>query len=141
MRFVVLCMTMQTLSQAAPSTTTDDAAQNRSLYQSIQVAGLVAPFVDTLSRTQNLDAVWVVAFPFADMAHPTRPTLKLSTAIKRAEQAGTMEHMRVDSLESARSALVKASRYSDWTELSNAPLVELLDVAIAQKRTAVACRQ
>ena len=65
------------------------------------------------------------------MAHPTRPTLKLSTAIKRAGQAGTMEHMRVDSLESARSALAKASRYSNWTEVSHAPLLELLDSAIA----------
>ena len=107
------------------------AAESRSRYQTIQVAGLVAPFVDALSRTPDLDAVWAVAFPFVEMAHPTRPTLKLSTAIKRAWQAGTMEHMRVDSLESARSALAKASSYSNWTEVSHAPLLELLDSAIA----------
>ncbi len=127
-------MTTQNLAPTTPSTTTTATdAENRSRYQTLQVAGLVAPFVDALSRTHNLDAVWVVAFPFDEMAHPARPTLKLSTAIKRAEQAGTMEHMRVDSLESARSALVKASRYSDWTEKSCAPLLELLDIAIAEK--------
>ena len=69
------------------------------------------------------------------MVYPTRPTLKLSTVIKRAEQAATVEHMRVDSLKSARSALAKASRYSDWTEKSHAPLLELLDLAIAQKKS------
>jgi hypothetical protein len=42
--------------------------------------------------------------------------------------------MRVDSLESARSALAKASHYSDWTEASYAPLLELLDIAIAAKK-------
>jgi hypothetical protein len=126
-------MTMQNLASTVLSTDTT-TAESRSRYQTIQVAGLVAPFVDALSRTDNLDAIWVVAFPFVEMAHPTRPTLKLSTVIKRAEQAGTMEHMRVDSLESARSALVKASRYSDWTERSYAPLLELLDITIAAKR-------
>ncbi|MES2582592.1 MAG: hypothetical protein V4627_07740 [Pseudomonadota bacterium] len=125
---------MQTITPTAPSSDTTIAAESRSLYQTIQVAGLVAPFVDALSRTHNLDAVWVVAFPYVEMAHPTRPTLKLSTVIKRAEQAATMEHMRVDSLESARSALAKASQYSDWTEASYAPLLELLEIAIAAKR-------
>lgn len=127
-------MTTQTLAPTIPSTTTATDAENRSRYQTIQVAGLVAPFVDALSRTHNLDAVWAVAFPFDEMAHPTRPTLKLSTVIQRAGRAGTMEHMRVDSLESARSALAKASHYSDWTEASYAPLLELLDIAIAQKK-------
>jgi len=130
-------MITQNLPQVASSTTNDIAAKSRSLYQTIQVAGLVAPFVDALSQSHNLDAIWVVAFPFEDIAHPARPTLKLSTVMKRAEQAGTMEHMRVDSLESARSALVKACSYSDWTEKSCAPLVELLDIAIAQKRSAI----
>lgn len=128
-------MTTQTLAPTAPSTTTATDVENRSRYQNIQVAGLVAPFVDALSRTHNLDATWVVAFPFEEMAHPARPTLKLSTVIKRAEQAATMEHMRVDSLESARSALAKSSHYSDWTEKSHAPLLELLDIAIAQKKS------
>ena len=128
-------MTTQTLAPTALSTTMATDAENRSRYQTIQVAGLVAPFVDALSRTHNLDAVWVVAFPFEEMAHPTRPTLKLSTVIKRAEQAATMEQMRVDSLESARSALALACQYSDWTEKSHAPLLELLDVAIAQKKS------
>lgn len=129
-------MPTQTLAPTAPSTTTTATdAENRSRYQTIQVAGLVVSFVDVLSRTHNLDAVWVVAFPFEEMAHPERPSLKLSTVIKRAEQAGTMEHIRVDSLESARSALAKASRYSDWTEKSHAPLLELLDIAIAQKKS------
>ncbi len=127
-------MITQNLAPTVPSTDTT-AAESRSRYQTIQVAGLVAPFVDALSRTHNLDAIWAVAFPFAEMAHPTRPTLKLSTVIKRAEQAATMEHMRVDSLESARSALVQTSRYSDWTETSYAPLLELLDIAIAAKRS------
>ena len=127
-------MTTQNLAHTDPSNTTATDAENRSRYQTIQVAGLVAPFVDALSRTHNLDAVWVVAFPFDEMAHPTRPTLKLSTVIKRAEQAGTMENLRVDSLESARSALAKASHYSDWTEASYAPLLELLDIAIAAKK-------
>ncbi len=127
-------MTTQNLAHTVPSNTTATDAENRSRYQTIQVAGLVAPFVDALSRTHNLDAVWVVAFPFDEMAHPTRPTLKLSTVIKRAEQAGTMENLRVDSLESARSALAKASHYSDWTEASYAPLLELLDIAIAAKK-------
>lgn len=122
------------LPQVATSSNIDMAAETRSLYQTIQVAGLVAPFFDALSRSDNLDAIWVVAFPFDDISHPARPTLKLSTVIKRAEQAGTMEHMRVDSLESARTALVKACRYSDWTEKSYAPLLELLDIAIAQTR-------
>lgn len=130
-------MTTHTPSQAAPSSTTDAAAQSRSLYQSIQVAGLVAPFVEALSQSHNLDAIWVVAFPFEEMAHPARPTLQLSTVIKRAGQAGTMEHMRVDSLESARAALVKASHYSDWTAVAYAPLLELLDMAIAQRPAAV----
>lgn len=126
-------MITQNLPQAAPSTSPDISAETRSLYQTVQVAGLVAPFVDALSRSHDLDAIWVVAFPFNDIAHPARPTLKLSTVIKRAEQAGTMEHMRVDSLESARSALIVASSYSDWTATSYAPLLELLDIAIAQK--------
>lgn len=111
-----------------------NAAQCRSHYQTMQVAGLVAPFVSALTRSHNLDAIWVVAFPFDEMAHPAHPTLKLSVVIKRAGHAGTMEHIRVDSLESARSALVKASRYSDWTEKSYVPLLELLDIAIAEKR-------
>ena len=128
-------MTTQTLAPTAPPITTATEAENRSLYQTIQVAGLVAPFVDALSRAHNLDAVWVVAFPFEEMAHPARPTLKLSTVIKRAEQAATMEHIRVDSLETARSALAKASQYSDWTEKSHAPLLELLDIAIAHKKS------
>jgi hypothetical protein len=128
-------MTTQNLASTASSTPTATDAENRSRYQTIQVAGLVAPFVDALSRTHNLDATWVVAFPFEEMAHPLRPTLKLSTVIKRAEQAGTMEHIRVDSLESARSALVKACLYSDWTEKSHAPLLELLDIAIAAKKS------
>lgn len=128
-------MTTQTLAPTAPSTTTAADAETRSRYQTIQVAGLVAPFVDALSRTHNLDAVWVVAFPFEEMTHPARPSLKLSTVIKRAEQAGTMEHIRVDSLESARSALTKACQYSDWTEKSHAPLLELLDIAIAHKKS------
>ena len=122
------------LPQVATSSNIDMAAETRSLYQTIQVAGLVAPFFVALSRSDNLDAIWVVAFPFDDISHPARPTLKLSTVIKRAEQAGTMERMRVDSLESARSALVKACRYSDWTEKSYAPLLEILDIAIAQTR-------
>lgn len=126
-------MTPQNLSPAALSATAVTEAENRSLYQTIQVAGIVAPFVDALSRSHNLDAVWVVSFPFDEMVHPTRPTLKLSTVIKRAEQAGTMEHIRVDSMESARSALEKACRYSDWTQVSYAPLLELLDLAIADK--------
>lgn len=130
-------MILQNLSQDDTSITTDIAAETRSLYQTIQVAGLVAPFVDALSRSDNLDAIWVVAFPFDDIAHPARPTLKLSSVIKRAEQAGTMEYMRVDSLESARSALVKASNYSDWTERSYVPLLELLDIAIAQTQPVV----
>ncbi len=128
-------MTTHNLAPTAPSLDATTTAESRSRYQAIQVSGLVAPFVDALSRTHNLDAVWVVAFPFAEMTHPTRPTLKLSTVIKRAEQAATMEHMRVDSLESARSALVKNSRYSEWTEKSYAPLVELLDIAVAAKRS------
>ena len=48
----------------------------------------MAPFVDTLSLTTT----WMVAFP------------------KRADQAATIEHMRVVSLVSARSKLAKASR-------------------------------
>lgn len=131
-------MTLQNFSTATPSTTSTaiDAttAEQRNRYQTLQVSGIVAPLVDALQRSHNLDAVWVVAFPFDEMAHPTRPTLKLSTVIKRAEHAGVMEHVRVDSLESARSALVKASRYSDWTEKSYVPLLELLDIAIAGKR-------
>lgn len=129
-------MTTQNLAPAAPSSTDTTAAESRILYQTIQVAGLVAPFVDALNRSHNLDAVWVVPFSFTEMAHPTRPTLKLSTVIKRAGQAGTLEHIRVDSLESARSALVKASNYSDWTEASTVPLLQLLDIAIADKRAA-----
>jgi hypothetical protein len=128
-------MTTQNLAPTASFTPTATDAENRNRYQTIQVAGLVAPFVDALSRTLNLDATWVVAFPFEEMVHPLRATLKLSTVIKRAEQAGTQEHIRVDSLESARSALVKACRYSDWTEKSHAPLLELLDIAIAAKKS------
>lgn len=123
-------MNTHNLSKAIPSTTADV----RDRYQQIQVAGLVAPFVDALSRRSNLDAIWAVAFPFEERAHPTRPTLKLSVVIKRAEHAAGIEQMRVDSLESARSVLVKAGRYSDWTERSYAPLLELLDIAIADKR-------
>ena len=120
-------MNTHTLSQAIQSNPTDSRAR----YQHIQVAGLVAPFVQALSRKGNLDAVWAVAFPFEEMAHPERPSLKLSVVIKRAMQEAGIEHMRVDSLESARSVLVKASRYSDWTERAYAPLLELLDIAIA----------
>lgn len=124
-------MTTQHLSQAIHPNT----AESRSRYQTIQVAGLVAPMVDALTRAHNLDAIWVVAFPFEDMVHPSHSTLKLSVVIHRAQQAAVMEHMRVDSLESARSALVKASRYSDWTEKSYVPLLELLDIAIADKKS------
>lgn len=124
------------LPKTSPFTNDSDnnAAESRNRYQTIQVAGLVAPFVSALSYTPNLDAIWAVAFPFDEMAHPAHPTLKLSVVIKRAGHAGTMEHMRVDSLESARSALVKAGHYSDWTERSYIPLLELLDIAIADKR-------
>lgn len=125
---------MTTLHLPKTSPSNNNATQNRSRYQTLQVAGLVAPFVSALTRTHNLDAIWAVAFPFDEMAHPAHPTLKLSAVIKRAGYAGTMEHMRVDSLESARSALVKASQYSDWTEKSYVPLLELLDMAIAEKR-------
>lgn len=124
-------MNTQNLSKAIPSNTADI----RDRYQHIQVAGLVAPFMDALSRRGNLDAIWAVTFPFDEMAHPTRPTLKLSVVITRAEREAAIEHMRVDSLESARSVLVKASRYSDWTERAYAPLLELLDIAIADKRS------
>lgn len=123
-------MNTQNLSKAVPSNTADV----RDRYQHIQVAGLVAPFVDALSRRGNLDAIWAVAFPFKEMVHPARPTLKLSVVIKRAEREAAIEHMRVDSLESARSVLVKAGRYSDWTERAYVPLIELLDIAIADKR-------
>jgi|GEM_PF-1888246 len=123
-------MNTHNLSKAIPSNTADV----RDRYQHIQVAGLVAPFMDALSRRGNLDAIWAVAFPFEEMAHPTRPTLKLSVVIKRAEHEAGIEHMRVDSLESARSVLVRASRYSDWTERAYVPLLELLDIAIADKR-------
>lgn len=123
-------MNTQNLSKAVPSNTADV----RDRYQHIQVAGLVAPFVDALSRRGNLDAIWAVAFPFEEMVHPARPTLKLSVVIKRAEREAAIEHMRVDSLESARSVLVKAGRYSDWTERAYVPLIELLDIAIADKR-------
>ena len=126
-------MTTLHLPKTSPSTN-NKAAQSRNRYQTLQTAGLVAPFVSALTRTHNLDAIWAVAFPFDEMAHPAHPTLKLSVVIKRAGYAGTMEHMRVDSLESARSALVKASQYSDWTEKSYVPLVELLDLAIVDTR-------
>jgi hypothetical protein len=122
------------ITQNTPTTAPSTTAHGRSLYQAIQVAGLVAPLVGALSRTTNLDAIWVVAFPFHEMAHPSRPTLKLSAVIKRAEQAAVMEQLRVDSLESAKVALLKASHYSDWTERAYAPLFELLDIAIADKR-------
>lgn len=123
-------MNTHNLSKAVPSNTADV----RDRYQHIQVAGLVAPFVDALYRRGNLDAIWAVAFPFEEMVHPARPTLKLSVVIKRAEHVAGIEQMRVDSLESARSLLVKASRYSDWTERAYVPLIELLDIAIADKR-------
>ncbi|MEO7105670.1 MAG: hypothetical protein ABIZ09_04790, partial [Rhodoferax sp.] len=110
------------------------AAESRNRYQNVQVSGFVAPMVDALSRSHDLDAIWAVAFPFDEMTHPSRPTLRLSAVIKRAEYAGTMEHMRVDSLESARSALAKSSHYSDWTERSYAPLLELLDIAVAARK-------
>ncbi|MES2951240.1 MAG: hypothetical protein V4858_22125 [Pseudomonadota bacterium] len=110
-------------------------AESRNRYQAIQVAGLVAPFVDALNRADNLDAVWAIPFSFEESVHPSHPTLKLSTVIKRAEQAAVIEHMRVDSLASARSALIKVSQYSDWTQRSYAPLLELLDIAIAGKRS------
>lgn len=41
--------------------------------------------------------------------------------------------IRVDSLDSARSALVMACRYSEWTEKFHAVLLGLLNVAIAEK--------
>lgn len=123
---------MNTQLPLTPIQTTN--SESRDLYQRIQVAGLVAPFVDGLSRRGNLDAIWAIAFQFEEMAHPTRPTLKLSVVIKRAEHEAGIEHMRVDSLESARSVLVRASRYSDWTERAYVPLLELLDIAIADKR-------
>jgi hypothetical protein len=126
-------MITQHLPKTTPSNN-NSAAQSRSRYQTLQVAGLVAPFVSALARTPNLDATWAVAFPFDEMAHPAHPTLQLSVVIKQAAYAGTMEHMRVDSLESARSALVTASQYSDWMEKSSVPLLELLDIAIAEKR-------
>lgn len=131
---------LSTAIDTGSNTASDVAAESRNLYHAIQVAGLVAPLVGSLSQSHSLDAIWVVAFPFADIAHPTRPTLTLRTVIRRAELAGTKEHLRVDSLESARSALVKASDYSDWTAASYAPLLELLDIAIAQKRAAVFTR-
>lgn len=124
-------MNTQNLSEAIQFNTTE----RRSVYQRVQVAGLVAPFVDALSRVGNLDAIWAIPFEFEEMVHPSRPTLKLSVAIKRAGQAAANEHMRVDSLESARSALAKASHYSEWTQRSYAPLVELLDIAIADRRS------
>lgn len=126
---------MQTMNTLKLSQTIQSSpANSRDLYQQIQVAGLVAPFVQTLAQSGNLDAIWAVAFPFEEMAHPTRPSLKLSVVIKRAMHEAGIEQMRVDSLESARSVLVKASRYSDWTERAYAPLLELLDIAIADKR-------
>lgn len=131
MRFVMQTMNTHHLSQAIQS----NPADSRERYQKIQVAGLVAPFVHALTRTGNLDAIWAVAFPFEEMVHPTRPTLKLSVVIKRAMQDAGRELMRVDSLESARSVLIEASRYSDWTERAYVPLLELLDLAIADKRS------
>lgn len=131
MRFVMQTMNTHKLSQTIQS----NPADSRDRYQEIQVAGLVAPFVHTLTRTGNLDAVWAITFPFEEMAHPARPTLQLSAVIRRAMQQAAMEQMRVDSLESARSVLVKASRYSDWTERAYAPLLELLDIAIADKQS------
>lgn len=112
-----------------------DIAERRDTYQRIQVAGIVGPFVDELSRTRNLDAVWAVAFPYVNIVHPLRPTLTLSGVIKRAEREAAIEHMRVDSLESARRVLIKAGNYSEWTEKSYAPLVELLDMAISNTRS------
>nr|WP_295770160.1 hypothetical protein [Rhodoferax sp.] len=126
-------MTTLHLPKTSPSHN-NNAAQRRSRYQTLQTAGLVAPFVSALTRIHNLDAVWAVAFPFDEMSHPQHPTLKLSVVIKRAGEAGTMEHMRVDSLESALAALVKAGQYSDWTEKSYVPLLELLDIAITARR-------
>lgn len=107
----------------------------RERYQELQVAGLVAPFVKALAQTSDLDAIWAVDFPFDDMVHPERPSLKLSAAVKRAMREASIQQSRVDSLESARSVLVKASRYSDWTERAYAPLLELLDIAIADKQS------
>jgi hypothetical protein len=110
-------------------------ATKRDQYQQIQVAGLVAPFVQALTRTGNLDAIWAVAFPFEEMTHPARPSLKLSAVIRRAMQDAGIQQMRVESLESARPVLVQASRYSEWTERTYAPLLELLDIAIADKQS------
>ncbi len=112
----------------------------RDLYQSTQIGGYVAPLVKALEHGPNLDAIWVVPFAFEDMAHPTRPTLKLSVVIRRAAEAAGIEHMRVDSLETARSALTKSSQYSEWTARSCAPMLELLDMAIAVARTGQAMR-
>lgn len=124
-------MNTHNLSQTIHS----NPANFRARYQAIQVAGIVAPFVQALARNGNLDAIWAVAFPFEDRAHPTRPSLKLSVVIRCAMQQAPIEQMRVDSLESARSVLAKASRYSDWTERAYAHLLELLDIAIADRQS------
>lgn len=125
-----------TTSTLPPVVTPADASsvRDRDLYQSMQLAGLVAPWLGALSRTSDLDAIWAHDFAFEEMCHPTRPTLKLSTVIHQARSAAVMEQMRVDSLESARSALIKASQYSEWTQASSIPSIELLDLAIARKR-------
>lgn len=121
------------LSPASQSNT--NTAQGRILYHRVQVAGLVSPLVDALSRAGNLDAIWAVPFAFEEMAHPLRPTLTLSVVIQRAGRDGANQHMRVDSLQSARSALLQAGHYSEWTQRSYAPLVELVDLAIAKQRS------
>jgi len=122
---------MNTPNLSQNETTSLKSAAKRRRYQAIQVAGLVSPFVAAIGRAHDLDAVWVVDFPYAEMVHPTRPTLTLSTVLHRARQAAVNEHMRVDSLESALRVLTRASQYSEWTEKSYAPLLELLRVAIA----------
>ena len=125
-----------TISNLPPSVSPAAATsvRDRDLYQSMQLSGLVAPWLGALARASNLDAIWAHDFAFEEMHHPTRPTLRLSTVIHQARSAAVMEQMRVDSLESARSALIKASQYSDWTLAASVSQIELLDFAIAKKR-------
>lgn len=110
------------------------SVRDRDLYQSMQLAGLVAPWLGALSRASDLDAIWAHDFDFEEMCHPKRPTLRLSTVIHQARSAAVMEQMRVDSLESARAALIRASQYSEFTQASSVAMIELLDLAIAHKR-------
>ncbi|OYU45093.1 MAG: hypothetical protein CFE44_09360 [Burkholderiales bacterium PBB4] len=125
-----------TISTLPPTVSPAEATsvRDRDLYQSMQLAGFVAPWLGALARASDLDAIWAHDFAFEEMHHPTRPTLKLRVVIQQAHKAAVMEQMRVDSLESARSALIKASRYSDWTLAASVSLIELLDLAIAKKQ-------